>query len=419
MARQNQRDLPRGITQKTRPVKGTSVPVVNADGIPVYRVRVWDPVLKKQIERVVEGLDAAKALLAEYTEAKRTRTSRLQAQRIRFIDVSARYLVAYKTKRDGTPRPKSSVAKERNVLNAYLLPTLGNAWIGDLDLPDLNTVIKNLKLQDGNPASPGTKGTAAAVLRRLFIWAREERIIVTNPALELRTGWGASLRRRVVIPSIPQVLRLAAALDNFKPGLGDVAIVLAFTGLRWEEIVAVPAGNVDLDGQTMRIDRTASESGGRRDIREDLKTRAAERVVSIPDIAMPAVRRLLGTGAAGRARSEDARYSRLVNGDRGGFLGYATWRKYLRLAQGYTASHPDGMITYTAHELRHVCASLLIASGAADYQVAAQMGHSRVETTKNIYGHLFAQDRQEILKAMNAAVSRLTAYDEGGETTAA
>jgi len=34
-----------------------------------------------------------------------------------------------------------------------------------------------------------------------------------------------------------------------------------FTGLRWEEAVAVPASNVDLDGQCLLIDRTASESG--------------------------------------------------------------------------------------------------------------------------------------------------------------
>lgn len=44
-------------------------------------------------------------------------------------------------------------------------------------------------------------------------------------------------------------------------------MVLAFTGLRWEEAVAVPIGNVSLDGQCMRIDRTASESGGRQDVR--------------------------------------------------------------------------------------------------------------------------------------------------------
>jgi hypothetical protein len=46
-----------------------------------------------------------------------------------------------------------------------------------------------------------------------------------------------------------------------------------------------------------------------------------------------------------------------------------------------------------------VCASLLIASGASDIQVAHQMGHRRIETTKNIYSHLFAQDRISILDA--------------------
>jgi integrase len=58
-----------------------------------------------------------------------------------------------------------------------------------------------------------------------------------------------------------------------------------------------------------------------------------------------------------------------------------------------------------------VCASLLIASGASDMQVARQMGHSKIETTKNIYGHLLAQDRASILDAMNQAVSRLHVYD--------
>ncbi len=87
------------------------------------------------------------------------------------------------------------------------------------------------------------------------------------------------------------------------------------------------------------------------------------------------------------------------------------WRRYLKLAHGYTAAHSDGIVCYTAHELRHVCASLLIASGASDVQVAHQMGHSKIETTKNIYGHLFAQDRTPILDAMNQAVSRLYVYE--------
>jgi len=411
MSKGNPEKLPQGIRPKTRTKDGKSVPVVTGDGIPVYRVRVWEPVLKKQIERTAEGLDAARAVLAEFNDAKR-KPGRLTAERLKVTDVAARYVVAYKTKRDGTPRPKSSLAKERSCLNIYILPTLGNAWIGDLDLPELNETVRSLRLRDDSPASPGTKSTVAAVIRRLFAWAREERIIPFNPALELRTGWGGSVRRKTLIPSIPQVLRMAEALDHFKPGLGDVAIVMAFTGLRWEEAVAVPIGNVDLDGQWITVDRTASESGGRRDIRDDVKTRAAERVVAIPDIAMPAVRRLSERGAAGREQSGGRLYGRLINGERGGYIGYAMWRRYLALAHGYTASHKDGIVKYTAHELRHVCASLLIASGATDMQVANQMGHSRIETTKNIYGHLFAQDRTAILTAMNQAVSRLYVLEE-------
>jgi len=417
MPRNGHRDLPAGITLKVRKQNGTSVPVTTPAGAQVYRVRLWDPVLKRQIERTAEGLDAARQLLADFNEAKR-RPGRLQAEHVRFVDVAARYLIAYRTKRDGSPRPKSSLAKERTCLNVYLIPVLGNAWIGDLDLPELNATIRHLTLHDGTPASGSTKGTVASVLRRLFAWAREERIIPINPALELRTGWGGSVRRRVVIPSIPQVLRLAEALDHFKPGLGDVAIVLAFTGLRWEEAVAVLISNVNLAGQSMVIDRTASESGGRRDIREDMKTRAAVRTVMIPDIAMPAVRRLADRGGPGRERSDGQLYERLINGERGGYLGYAMWRRYLKLAQGYTAAHPDGIVRYTAHEMRHVCASLLIASGASDMQVAHQMGHSKIETTKNIYGHLFAWDRGAILDAMNQAVSRLYAYEKPGDEAA-
>jgi integrase len=142
-----------------------------------------------------------------------------------------------------------------------------------------------------------------------------------------------------------------------------VALLLAFTGLRWEEAVAVPIENVDLAGKWITVDRTASESGSRRDVRADLKTRATERVVATPDIAVPAVRRLVERHAEGRERSEGRLYSRLINGEPGGYLGYAMWRRYLTLAHGYTAAHKNGPVKYTAHELRHVCASLLVASG--------------------------------------------------------
>src|SRR5215470_19691695 len=156
MSRADRRDLPAGITPKYRTINGKRAPVTMPGGAQVYRVRLWDPVLKRQIEKAAAGLEAAKKLLEDFNETKR-RPGRLIAEHVRFVDVAARYLVAYRTKRDGTARPKSSLAKERTCLNVYILPALGNAWIGDLDLPELNATIRHLTLQDGSPASGSTK----------------------------------------------------------------------------------------------------------------------------------------------------------------------------------------------------------------------------------------------------------------------
>jgi hypothetical protein len=41
-------------------------------------------------------------------------------------------------------------------------------------------------------------------------------------------------------------------------------------------------------------------------------------------------------------------------------------------------------------------------------QVARQMGHAKIETTKNIYGHLFAQGQAAILDPVNGTASRCT-----------
>src|SRR5215472_12473229 len=91
MSRGDPRNLPKGITPKTRTKNGKVVPVLTADGTPVYRVRVWDAVLKRQIERTAEGLEAAKTILSQFNEAQR-RPGRLDAERVRFVDVASRYL---------------------------------------------------------------------------------------------------------------------------------------------------------------------------------------------------------------------------------------------------------------------------------------------------------------------------------------
>lgn len=84
----------------------------------------------------------------------------------------------------GSARParvRRARRRLRRRLDIYILPVLGNAWIGDLDLPDLNETVRNLTLHDGTPAPGGTKSTVAAVLRCPFAWARENALSPPTP----------------------------------------------------------------------------------------------------------------------------------------------------------------------------------------------------------------------------------------------
>jgi integrase len=50
---------------------------------------------------------------------------------------------------------------------------------------------------------------------------------------------------------------------------------------------------------------------------------------------------------------------------------------------------PEGL---RLHDLRHTCASLLIAQGASVKAVQAQLGHATASITLDTYGHLFPSE---------------------------
>jgi len=55
----------------------------------------------------------------------------------------------------------------------------------------------------------------------------------------------------------------------------------------------------------------------------------------------------------------------------------------------------------TLHQLRHQCASLLIALGADVKQVQHYLGHSTASVTLNIYAHLLQRGDTELAKRLN------------------
>jgi integrase len=48
------------------------------------------------------------------------------------------------------------------------------------------------------------------------------------------------------------------------------------------------------------------------------------------------------------------------------------------------------------HELRHTCASLLIATDAHPHHVKEHLGHSSIRVTMDVYGHLYEDKKDEV-----------------------
>lgn len=57
------------------------------------------------------------------------------------------------------------------------------------------------------------------------------------------------------------------------------------------------------------------------------------------------------------------------------------------------------------HDLRHSCASLLLANGVPLKQIQEWLGHSDFSTTANIYAHLDYSSKLSSAKAMSDGLS--------------
>ena len=61
-----------------------------------------------------------------------------------------------------------------------------------------------------------------------------------------------------------------------------------------------------------------------------------------------------------------------------------------------------GLEPITLHEARHTFASLLIDSGANAKAVQEFMGHSKIQTTFDVYGHLLPGSHDEVRERLDA-----------------
>ena len=289
--------------------------------------------------------------------------------------------------RTGTVRPKGRAAYKPNTIrsyeravNRYLSPhPIGRLKVADVRRQDVQALADEL-LASGLEAATVSNilNPIQALYRRLI--DRDE--LAYNPAarIDLPTGEATRPKR---IPSAQEAQTLLAALPQADRPLWATAF---YAGLRRGELQALRWRDVDLGASLIHVERSWDQEEGA----IEPKSRSSRRTVPLLAI----LRDYLDQHKLA-ARSEG---TALV-------FGRSVGRPFAPMAIGKRARRrweAAKLKPITLHECRHTFASLLIDAGANPKAIQTFMGHSKIQTTFDTYGHLMPGSHDEVRERMDA-----------------
>lgn len=175
---------------------------------------------------------------------------------------------------------------------------------------------------------------------------------------------------------------------------------LVASGVRFSESTALTVGDVDLAASTVRVEKAFKYTGSNRAAKlSTTKTRKGVRTINVPttvlellDLDRAPGERLFQTRAGTRVTSQ-AFHNRawkpaLDRLDAAHLEAEAKWAQLGMDARGPRPRHPlDGQRPHP-HDLRHTCASWMIAAGVPLPAIQAHLGHQHISVTVDTYGHL-------------------------------
>ena len=181
-------------------------------------------------------------------------------------------------------------------------------------------------------------------------------------------------------------------LEVFKGDRMELVVhIAAYYGLRRSEVIGLKWDAIDFENKTIKICRkvTSRNGSGHEEIMVDntLKTEASERTLPL----IPHIERMLR-----EQQQKEEMYSKLLksNFDRT-YEGFVCRDSYGKLiTPNFVSDHfkimikKYGLRKLRFHDLRHSCASLLLANGESMKAIQDWLGHSTFNVTANFYSHL-------------------------------
>jgi integrase len=354
-----------------------------------YRVRYRDPYRRSREKGGFKTLRDAKEFLASVT---------VSSLRGEFIDprsakATIEELGASWLDSRGHLKPSSRTPLE-TAWRVHVMPVWGQRRVGEVLHSDIAAWLAELTSR----RSATVVIRAYSVLNGILETAKRDRRIASNPATGVALP--KKVRKRHIYLTYTEVEALAKASGDH----ATLIRVLAHTGLRWGEVVALKCANVNPMRRRITVAENAVEVAGVIEV-------GTPKSHKIREVPIPAfLRDDLAVVCAGKALDD-----LVFPGPAGDYM------RRVRVSTGSRSWFKNGLATaglkpMTIHDLRHTAASLAVSAGANVKAIQRMLGHKSAAMTLDIYADLFDDDLDALATRLDEARSRELVGDLWGQS---
>lgn len=282
---------------------------------------------------------------------------------------------------------KHRIRENTFITKRYLIETKILPFFNSLKLEQItalkvrvwqNTLISGIS-KNGQPFSPTYMKTINNQLVAIFNYAVKYHNLKSNPC-HIAGSIGKKNADEMQIWEVSEFNKFVELIKH-KP-INYVGFnILFWTGIRIGELLALTIKDIDLEKKTININKSYQRISGK-DVITPPKTPKSKRVLDISDNLVIIIESYL------KKLYKPQKSSRLIIGTK--FLFEHDMKLY---------SQKANVKRIRIHDLRHSHTSFLFNNGIDALSIAKRLGHEKVQTTLDIYTHLY-QSTDEKLKAI-------------------
>lgn len=355
-----------------------------------YIVRVTDPETGKKKQKWISGFATKAEAVSARDKARNEARTGIFVSPTK-ITVQDHFEAWWQIK---SQKVKPTTADNyRQILDRYILPNLGS-----IALKDLSPVLIERMLLDLNKNhSESTVRLVSIVLAQGLDRAIKDHLLAINPAKGIERPKG---KKKSVTPYTSSELKeLLKALENHR--LFAYFRLLAYSGARRGEVLALRWSDLDFDKGTLSISKNRTRIGKTVIEQDSTKGGDGKRFIQIDSETLRIIKKHRADQIGERMKAGSAwkEQNYIFTQTTGDPLDPSTpYQLFKKVAKKI------GLRSESLHSIRHLHATELLNSGVSVHLVKDRLGHSDISTTLRIYAHIRPEQKQEVADLFARAI---------------